>query len=198
MPADSAGYADLLRRARSGDRRAFDAIQRSLQGRVALFAERRTGDAAQAEDVTQDAFLSLWVNLGRIRSETHLLPYLYRIVRNLCHDQLRRRQQRRILAHRADAIGLAHALARPPPDEVVYWQQVYGHVRSAMARLPAAHREVLRLRFGEGFTYEQVAEASGVDVGTVKSRLHYARRMLLALLPPDVRRTLGPTQGGEP
>lgn len=202
MPTDSQGYAALLRRARAGSRPAFDVIQRSLQGRVCSFVHHAIGDDPEAEDLVQEAFLSLWVNLGRIRSEEHLLPYLYRIVRNLCYDRLRHRQRTRSLFDRdgeaGTAVGLAQALAGPAADEVVHWKLLGRRVEQAMEKLPPCHREALHLRFREGFSYEQLAEATGVDLGTVKSRLHHARRLLAALLPSEVRRALGLTQGAKP
>lgn len=201
MPTDSQGYAALLRRAQAGSRPAFDVIQNCLQGRVGSFVRHAIGDDLEAEDVVQEAFLSLWVNLGRIRSEVHLLPYLYRIVRNLCYDQLRRRRRTRSFMERnwdvGAAIGLAQELAGPAADEVVHWQLLGRRVEQTMEKLPACHREVLHLRFNEGFTYEQLAEATGVDLGTVKSRLHHARSLLANLLPPEVRRALGLTQGAK-
>lgn len=201
MDSERRTYQLLLVRARAGDRRAFDRMQRSLEDQVRAFVTGLVGAIGNEDDILQDAFFSLYVNLGRVRSTTHVLPYLYRIVRNLCYDHLRARLRDEELgenpAQRRDAIALTHALAGPPPDEVVHWHLLYEEVQRAVARLPPLHREVLTLRFEQDMTYAEIAGATGVDMGTVKSRLHYARRYLVTMLPPDIRRELGIDSKGD-
>ena len=190
------GEQESLLQAKGGERSAFDRLQRMLQDTVRLFVCRLIGPSDRQEEIVQDAFLALYLNLERIVSVEHLRPFLFRIVRNLCYDELRR--QKRFTFVSLDEQGggqdvsLAHAAAhRLPPDDQVHWILLRSAVQQAMERLPEPQRQALILHGEQGLSYEQVAAAMATDVGTVKSRIHYGRRNLLKRLKPDVRRALG-------
>jgi RNA polymerase sigma-70 factor, ECF subfamily len=183
---DEAQRAALLELARQGDRGAFDRLQREVEPLLRRFLRHLLPGSPQQDDVLQSAFLSLYTNLERIEGEAHLLPFLYRVVRNLAYDELRRRGRYRMVEF-TDAT--APPGTRPgrgsSPDEAVERAMLAAEVGRALSRLPEAQRQALILYGQEGLTYEQVAEALAVDVGTVKSRIHYARQRLRAMLPAD-------------
>lgn len=189
----------LFEKARDGNRAAFDLLQQRLQAPVRRFLRRLIGQHTAEEDILRDAFLALYMNLERIPSVESLRPFLFRVLRNLCYSELRR--QGRFATISLDTGGKAGDPVlgdlpehRPSPHDQVQWHLLYGEVQKAMERLPELRRQTLLLYFEEDLTYQQVAEAMATDIGTVKSRLHNARKSLLRLLPPDLRDALGVSQ----
>lgn len=194
MPGDE--DSDIWQRACSGDREAFDAMQRALSPEVAHFTERLLGRPEPVEEICQDAFLALYRNLQRLGSAAHVRPFLFRVVRNLCYDALRR--QRRF-DHQPIVEGDARSAqelawvrkAQRQPEEDLLWSLAMSWVHAAMEQLPEPHRQALILRFEMGLTYREVGETLGVDTGTAKSRVYYGRRSLRRLLGPEFLASLG-------
>lgn len=187
---------DLFQRVRAGDRTAFDRLRAQLEPRVRRFIVRLVGKSPAEEDILQDAFLALYLNRARIEPAENLLPFLFKIVRNRCYDELRRkgRFQMVSLDESPEESGITPAALldrRPPPDETVHWVLVMAEVRKAIDRLPELQRQTLILYCEEDLSYEQIAAAMGAEIGTVKSRLHHGRRHLRRLLRPDVLRSMG-------
>jgi len=183
-------------RARSGDRGAFDALQTSLAQEVEAFARRLLGPSQQVEEICQDAFLALYQSPHRPASASHVRPFLFRVVRNLCYDVLRRQRRFDHLpvvegeAQSTQELEWVSATHRPPDDDLA-WALAMGRVYAAMDRLPEAQRQALILRFEMGLKYAGVAEALDVDLGTAKSRVHYGRMGLRNLLGPEFLSSLG-------
>jgi RNA polymerase sigma-70 factor (ECF subfamily) len=196
------GELELFARARSGDRAAFDRLRARLEPRVRRFVRRLVGQQSnEEEDILQDAFLALYLNRARVEPLENLLPFLFRIVRNRCYDELRRRGRFQWVpldepVTDGDATPLALTDGRPPPDEVAHWMLVLAEVQQGMDRLPELQRQTLILLCEEGLTYEQIAAAMGTDLGTVKSRVHYARKQLQKLLRPGLLQSLGLQEKG--
>jgi RNA polymerase sigma-70 factor (ECF subfamily) len=191
--------SELLRRAKSGDRAAFDTLRKVLEPPVLRFARNLVGYSETEEDVLQNAFIALWVNLARIDPVERLRPFLFRIVRNLCYDELRRRGRFRAVSLDTgweEPAEPDHGLRdpRPPPDEEVQRILLIAEVQRAMQRLPELQRQALILHAIEDLPYAEVAVAMDTDIGTVKSRIHYARRNLQRLLRPDTKAALGLTR----
>jgi len=191
---DESDERELFDRARGGDRAAFDRLQTLLEPKVRRFVVRLVG-AGRERDIAQDAFHALWLNIERLAGPEHVRPFLFRVARNLSYDELRR--QGRFDHVSLDDAGLSEAeyAALPPaarqPEERAHWVHLWARVRETMDRLPEPQRQALILYAEEDFTYEQIAEIMGTDIGTVKSRIHYGRRNLLRLLPADILRGLG-------
>lgn len=183
-------------RLRSGDGEAFDVLQVSLASEIERFARRLLGPSEQVQEICQDAFLALHQSLHRLASASHVRPFLFRVVRNLCYDVLRR--QRRfdhVSVVEGDAqsrqeLEWVIATRRRSEDDLA-WALDMGRVYAAMDHLPEPQRQALILRFEIGLKYTEVAEALGIDVGTAKSRVHYGRRSLRRLLGPEFLASLG-------
>lgn len=191
---------ELLRRARSGDRAAFDALRMALAAPVRRFARSLVGYTEAEEDILQNAFLALWVNLARIDPVEHLRPFLFRIVRNLCYDELRRRGRFRVVSldrgsEEDQESGVWLADPRPPPHEAVQRALLVAEVLHAMEGLPELWRQALILHALEDLSYAEVAVAMDTNIGTVKSRIHYARQSLQKRLRPETRAALGLKNG---
>jgi RNA polymerase sigma-70 factor (ECF subfamily) len=187
---------ELFQKARAGDRAAFDCLQEELEAPVRRFIRRLVGQSHSEDDIVQDAFLALYMNLEHLDSGEHLRPFLFRVVRNLCYDELRRkgRFQFASLDQGPDESGALFpplADSRSPPDEEVHWILLYSEVQKAMDRVPELQRQTMILYCEQDLTYQQIAEAMATDIGTVKSRIHYGRKNLRKLLKPEILEALG-------
>lgn len=166
----------LVRAARDGDLGAFEELVRGSQADVWRLCFHLLGDRDLAEDVAQDAFVRAYRFLKRYRGDSKFSTWLFSIVRNCCLDELRRlsRQRNVVEAVRAEPARATHETA------------VRVEVSDALAELPVELREpvVLIDMFGE--SYKQAARILGVPEGTVKSRVHRARALLLSSLGAEV------------
>jgi RNA polymerase sigma-70 factor, ECF subfamily len=164
--SDEALLEDLVR----GEIRAFDALYDRHARSLFAFARAMLHDPAEAEDVLHEAFMALLRERGGSTPPRSLRAWLYQVARNLCLNRLRARR-------RADrAIGAATTLdgfASAPAlvDSALEAAEVRARLVAAVGRLPETLAELYRLRTA-GLSYEEVSQALGVPVGTVKSRMH--------------------------
>jgi RNA polymerase sigma-70 factor (ECF subfamily) len=164
---------DFVARLRRGDREAFEALVRAHQHRLFGVALRMLGNAAEAEDVAQEAFLRAHGALRDFRGDARLATWLYAIVSRLCLTRLASGERR---AGRQGEEGLLR-LHHPGrgPDRAAEQSELESALHRAIAELPEERRMVVVLRDMEGLSYEDIAEALGLELGTVRSRLHRAR-----------------------
>ena len=171
----------LIAECLNGDTAAFGALVRRYQDRLYNTAYRLVGNAEDAQDVVQEAFLSAYQSLGNFKGDSLFFTWLYRIAVNTAISL--KRKQRAVLridggpaAEPLDPSELSrpgHALEQAEQGQRVQW---------ALSRLSPEHRAVLVLKDMEGQKYETIADALGVPIGTVRSRLHRARLELRELL----------------
>jgi len=161
---------DLIHRAQQGDRAAFEVLYRAHVGRVYALCLRLTADAAQAEERTQDAFVRAWERLATFRGESAFSSWLYRLTVNevLLGRRAERRREQRIVTTDDPA-----ALERPRAEAGIALD-----LERAVAALPPGAREVFVLHDVEGYRHEEIAELTGIAVGTSKAQLFRARRLL--------------------
>lgn len=147
------------------------------EDRIFALALRMTGDRADALDATQDTFISAFKQAGRFRGESQFSTWLYRVGINACNDLLRKRSR----------------TPRPSSDEMPMGEPAGGQgvaegvalridIARALAQLPDDYREAVALHDLGGVPYEEIAEMTGVAIGTVKSRISRGRKRLAALL----------------
>lgn len=170
---------DLLRRYADGDPAAFDQIVERYERRVFSIALRMCGNREDARDVTQDVFVNALRALRRFRGEAQLGTWFHRVAVNASLDMLRRAKTRPTAP--LEAAGDAPA-SDPGPDVEAERAQRAAAVHTALAKISDEHRAVLVLYEIEGLDYAEVADALGVPVGTVKSRIHRARIEMARLL----------------
>lgn len=168
----------LIKLAQRGDRQAFGALVERFRERVIGVVYRMCGDMQLAEDAAQDAFVRAWQQLPRYEPRAPFQSWLYRIALNRATDVLRRDRDT------ADVDALLLAAPQPGPEAVVERDELHVTVRKAVLALPEASRSVLILREYEGLSYHEIAETLGIPLGTVMSRLNYARGRLRELLEP--------------
>ncbi|HSB36146.1 MAG TPA: sigma-70 family RNA polymerase sigma factor [Thermoanaerobaculia bacterium] len=178
---------DLVRRLREGDETAFTAIYRMWQGPVYRFALRMTGRTTVAEDVTQDTFMTLISGAARFDPERGALSsYLYGIAR---HRVLHRLERESAYVPMAEGDGdepreAATAGSADDPLADLERRERITRVRTAVLSLPTHYREAVVLCDLHRLTYREAADALGCAVGTVRSRLHRGRELLVAKLGP--------------
>jgi RNA polymerase sigma factor (sigma-70 family) len=163
----------LVGRARDGDSRAFEQLYRRHSDRVfGLCVRLCQGDRAKAEQATQDAFVRAWEKLDSFRGEAQFGTWLHRITVNVVLGE-HRLLQRWTTFEDAEANGTPQELAMPAEDPTLSRD-----LERALARLPKGARTVLWLHDVEGYKHEEIAELTGVAVGTSKAQLHRARKLM--------------------
>ena len=165
---------ELVHRAKSGERNAFSELVCIHAQGVRNVIYRMCGDAQVAEDAAQEAFIRAWQNLPSYRPGTPLRNWLYRIAVNAATDMLRK--EKRILPHALEDLPLRDP--QPGPEALFSQEERVTLIQKAVLSLPDACRAVLVLREYEGFSYHEIANALDIPVGTVMSRLNYARNLL--------------------
>lgn len=184
----SDGDAVLVARCKENDLSAFDQIVERYQHKIYGYVKRLVGNETDAEDITQEVFLKALTSLRSFREESSLQTWLFRIATNLCRDMHRRRQREKgwlPLWRRVDGeddSGEENAIEIPDeranPENLVLSAELNEMLLQAIDRLPLAMREVLVLHDMESMSYEEIACALGIPLGTVKSRLFHARARL--------------------
>ena len=166
----------LVQRCRQGDDLAWEQLVRRCQGRVYGLAYHYLGSVEDARDITQEAFVRVYRQLGSFKGD-RFMAWLLRITRNLCIDQLRRRTARPPLEDlRADE----HDRAMPPgtapnPEQAWLANARKRIVYEALERLNGTSREMILLKDIQGLQLNEIARMLGVPIGTVKSRSNRAR-----------------------
>jgi RNA polymerase sigma-70 factor (ECF subfamily) len=195
--------SELIRQARNGDRGAYGRIVLTYQDRLYNAVLRMVGDADEAGELTQEAFMRGLMKIESFRGDASAYTWLFRIAMNLAITGLRKNQRHRVFSldrpsgaasgaggHRdADdqAAGLVDRMAQDrsaAPLETIERRERDEHVLAALGRLDAEQRAVLVMRDIEGFDYQQMAEVLDLPLGTLKSRLFRARMALREQLTP--------------
>jgi RNA polymerase sigma-70 factor (ECF subfamily) len=169
-------YELLILRCRRKDRSAQEELIRCWEKRLFYYIRRLLDDEEDAWDVLQETWLAVLSGVGSIKEPASLPTWLYRIARNKAMNRLRRKCAERHLS--ADEEDLS---AIGTDDESVSLENAE-YVHQALGRLSLPHREVLTLFFLEDLSLEEIAEVLQSAVGTIKSRLHYAKRALRLVL----------------
>ena len=188
---DSHSDLALIERCKSGDTAAWDQLIHRYEKSVYKFAYSLCRNHEEAGDIAGQVFLRLYQNLHTFRNEASFTSWLFRIVRNTYLDLCVRPAHR---GHLSLDVGPANdnepSAGRdimdpsPSPEAVCLENETAQLLAKAIHHLPAYQRQVLRMYHTEGKSYEEIAESTGLSIGTVKSRLNRARTMLRERLAP--------------
>lgn len=171
----------------SRPKREFDRLVQRYHKQAYNIAYRLTGNHADAEDLTQEAFVRAFRFFDNYRRDLPFENWLFRIISNLFVDDLRRRPKARIQSLDApvgnDATSESSAFLEIPdtrenPERVVLHEELDEQIQKALASLPADFRKTVILADIEGMSYEEISEAMHCSLGTVRSRLHRGRKLL--------------------
>lgn len=173
--------AALIVKAQTGDRNAYGELVRHHHPGVVNVVYRMCGDIQLAEDAAQDAFIQAWLHLPSFRPGTSLRNWLYRIAVNAALDVIRREPKQPF----ADLETLSMPDPQAGPEAVLLQKERTLAVQQAILSLTEASRAVLVLREYGGLSYQEISAALDIPLGTVMSRLNYARDRLKELLAPQ-------------
>jgi len=180
---------ELVRRVQAGDQTAFNLLVLKYQHRVLKLVGRFVNDAAEAEDVAQEAFLKAYRALASFRGDSAFYTWLYRIAINTAKNALVSQRRRPVdfdldLQDPDQYDRQARLKESDTPEGVLLTEEIRTVVEEAMAQLPEDLRTAIVLRELEGLSYEEIAEAMDCPVGTVRSRIFRAREAIDKKLKP--------------
>lgn len=179
----------LVQRVQAGEKAAFDLLVRKYQHRVLKLVSRFVSDAAEAEDVAQEAFLKAYRALASFRGDSAFYTWLYRIAINTAKNALVSNRRRPVdfdldLQDPEQYDRHARLKEGDTPEGVLLTEEIRSVVERAMEQLPEDLRTAIVLRELEGLSYEEIAEAMDCPVGTVRSRIFRAREAIDRKLKP--------------
>jgi RNA polymerase sigma-70 factor, ECF subfamily len=190
----------LVERAKRGDAEAFEQLASQYYRKVYNIAYRVIGNPEDASDVAQEAFERAYLSLPEFRGDSSFQTWLLRITHNACLDELRRRKRRKVTSLDEPMSvedgemdrQLAVADEADGPEQTLERLEVQRVVQESISALDEEYRVVVVMRDIQGYSYNEIAETLGINLGTVKSRLNRARHALkemfgrLELLAPRV------------
>jgi RNA polymerase sigma-70 factor, ECF subfamily len=177
--SSGAAHADteLVRRIQQGNMDAFEALFFKYQGQIYRTALAVTRDPGAAEEVLQDCFYKTYLNIMNITGDGSLAPWLHRVAINLSCNALKKRK---VHLEPIDDVAEGFISSDPhhSPEVVAERTELQGTMREAINSLPLKHRIVVTLHYLQDFSLPEIAYILDLPVGTVKSRLHHARKTL--------------------
>jgi RNA polymerase sigma-70 factor (ECF subfamily) len=179
--------ADLVRLAQKGSMTAFEELVARHRDKIYARAYSMMRNEDEALDLSQDAWVKGWRRLAQFQGDSSFVTWMTRIVINLCLDQLRKQKRQRtesIEALEADGGGIERRMpvVTPNPTEGLERAELRQRIDRALAQLSHEHRTVLVLHEFEELEYKEIAKRMKCSIGTVMSRLFYARRRMASLL----------------
>jgi RNA polymerase sigma-70 factor (ECF subfamily) len=177
----AAADCDLVTRAVSGREDGFEELVRRYQRPIAAYVYRMVGDYESALDLTQEVFIKVYNSLRRYRSEFKFSTWIYKIAHNSAVDHLRRRGGREQALQRefdGEQYDLPIESRRLSPEQESERAERREEIERVVRELPAAYRELVVLRHSHDLSYDEIAEVTGLPLGTVKNRLFRAREVM--------------------
>ncbi len=184
---------DVVQASLDGDDRAFDELVRRYDQRLLNFVYRTIGDRERSEDLIQETFVRVYRHLHRFDQSKKFSTWIYTISSNLAKNELRNRSRNPLVLFQtikknwsADHRPLEWEDPKYKPDDLYRKRYLRARVEEAVEQLPKHHRMVFVLRELEGKTYEEIAEITECNLGTVKSRLNRARNNFAKIIAPMI------------
>jgi RNA polymerase sigma-70 factor (ECF subfamily) len=180
---------ELVKRCQAGDTRAFDALVTKYRNRIYSMAYHIIQNETEAWDISQEAFIKAWRAMGSFKSDATFYTWLYRITHNVCYDWMRKKKfesdgefDDSEKEHRVAAGAEAVPRGAPRPDQAMKNAELKVQIDWAISQLSADHRQIILLKEMDGLSYQEIANVMKCSLGTVMSRLFYARKKLQELL----------------
>lgn len=165
--------------ARAGDPAAWDALFRRYQLPLYVYVFELVHDEQSSLDLVQETFIAATKHLGGLREDGKFGSWLFGIAHQKCIQRWRKQAREDALR---EEIGSAEDSFEDDPGELLIRREQEAEFMNLVNQLPPPQRSVLLLHFIEEFTLEEIADITGANLGTVKSRMHYAKKSLRALL----------------
>jgi RNA polymerase sigma-70 factor (ECF subfamily) len=179
--------AALVKAAQGGDTAAFEELVARHRDKIYARAYSMMRNEDEAIDLSQEAWVKGWQRLAQFQGESSFGTWMTRIVINLCLDQLRKHKRQRaesieLLEEESGGVERQMPVVTPNPTEGLERSELRERIQDALGKLSEEHRTVLVLHEFEEMEYKQIAKEMNCSIGTVMSRLFYARRRLAGLL----------------
>jgi RNA polymerase sigma-70 factor (ECF subfamily) len=185
--------SDVVAAFLGGEERAFQELVQRYQTRLLNFIYRTIGDRERAEDLVQEVYIRVYRHLHRFDRSKKFSTWIYTIASNLAKNELRNRSRNPLVLFQTikknwqdEDRPLQFEDATSRPDDLYRKRHLRALVEDTVAKLPEHHREVFVLRELEGKSYEEIAEITDCNLGTVKSRLNRARNSFAAIIEPSL------------
>jgi len=175
LMSDRQTEAEMIEACQQGDREAFRDLFEAHKDRVYTIAFHYCGNEAMARDVSQQVFLKLFTTINQFREDSHFTTWLYRIVANACTDEHRKR--RRFVPFSPE-IEVRHMTEQGSQESRFHRREVAESVRGAISELTPKLRLPILLKYVEGLSYDEIAHALDLSIGTVSSRLNRGHKIL--------------------
>ena len=180
----------IVQKVLRGDVNAFEKLVLEYEKNVYNIALRMTGNSEDASDMTQEAFIKAYNSLQSFRGDSKFSVWIYRIATNVCLDFLRSKSRRPTVSlsvedNEGEEVQLDVADESQSPELLLDRQMTRESVRRGLETLTPEYRQILLLREIQGLSYDEISQALGLEVGTVKSRIFRARKKLCAFLLQD-------------
>lgn len=180
---------ELVKKCQGGDTKAFNELVTRYRGKAYAMIYNMVRNEQDAWDLAQDGFLKAWKSIASFRGQSAFYTWLYRIMTNVTIDWLRKKQIQGGTEF-DDSLELSHVepgsatmpKAELLPDEKMEHAEIRKRIDSALKKLSPEHRAVIVMKEMDGLQYHEIADALGCSLGTVMSRLFYARKKLQTLL----------------
>jgi RNA polymerase sigma-70 factor (ECF subfamily) len=180
----------LVARAQQGDMTAYDALVTRHRGRVFAMIRNMIHQETEAWDLSQEVFIKAWHALPKFEAKARFTTWLYRITHNAVYDWARKRKIESVgelndeifERERIDSASFTTPSGGESPDDLMAHGELRVKIQIALNKLSPEHREVVLLKDVQGLSYKEIAEAMSSTLGTVMSRLFYARQKLQTLL----------------
>jgi len=180
---------DLVKRCQAGDTEAFDELVTRYRTRIFGMIYNMVHNEQDAWDLAQDSFVKAWRSIKRFRGHSSFYTWIYRIVMNVTIDWLRKKQVKggsefddAIQLKEVDPASKTVPKENALPYETMERSEIRAQIDNAIAQLSPEHRAVILMKEIEEMQYHEIAETLGCSIGTVMSRLFYARKKLQNLL----------------
>jgi RNA polymerase sigma-70 factor, ECF subfamily len=183
----AASDEQLVRAAKKGDMRAFEELVARHRDKIYARAFSMMRNEDEATDLSQEAWVKSWQRLKQFQGDSSFGTWMTRIVINLCLDQLRRRKRQRTesieeMSEESGGVERQMPVVNPNPTERLERGELRKKIDQALSQLSHEHRTALVLHEFEDMEYKEIARTMGCSIGTVMSRLFYARRKMAVLL----------------
>jgi len=185
--------SEVVQASLDGDPRAFGELVQRYDQRLLNFVYRTIGDRERGQDLVQETFVRVYRHLHRFDQSKKFSTWIYTIASNLAKNELRNRSRNPLVLFQtlkknwdADHRPLEWEDTQYKPDDLFRKRHLRERVEEAVAQLPEHHRIVFVLREMEGKTYEEIADITGCNLGTVKSRLNRARNNFAHIIAPMI------------
>ena len=172
---------ELVKSALAGREAGFEELVRRYQRPIAAYVYRMVGDYDSALDLTQEVFIKVYNSLARYRSEFKFSTWIYKIAHNAAIDHLRRhavRGQALVAGVDCERREVALKSLRLTPEQESEKKERCSEIEAVVQTLPAGYRELIVLRHSHDLSYDEIAEVTGLPLGTVKNRLFRAREAM--------------------